>query len=370
MRSARTSERGAATFALLVVVLICGALAAAVLLPGIARQRTAAASLARENAFQLAESGLDWGIAAVRRSNGAIPPTGDETLTVGTLGSFAVHYESGVANSIDDDGDGTVDESDESDFMLLQSTGVADAQRRTLQVVLRRSVQVPQVEAAVQFNVSAPIVDLKGDAFLISGEDHDLDGNVDALAPQKAGIASPADVGVVVSQIAPARYDQVVGAGGMPSVGQVGAMDLATIVAQARSGATVQVEPGTHTNLALGTATAGGVVVAYCDGDLHLSGNNEGAGVLIVDGDLDISGSFLWTGIIIVRGRATLVGGGGGKRLIGGLIIGEEITSDVDTTEVTVTGTVDLFYSSQAIALASQSLYVMSVLSWQEIANP
>ncbi len=366
----RRRDAGHAILALIVIVIVCSGLAAAVLMPGIADGRAASASLAREQAFQLAESGIDWGIAVVRRGNGAVPTDPQTQRTVGAMGDFVLTYESGLANSRDDDGDGLTDEADEVDFIRLRSTGRAGDIARTVEVVLRRSVQVSELDAAVQLNVATPILDLKGNAFLVSGADHDLDGNEDLTLPQKSGIASPAPVADLIAQVPAAQQDQIQGLGGAPAIGQVPAVDLATLVDQARSAASIVITGGTHTSLALGTPTAAGVVVAYAGTSIHLSGASEGAGILIVDGDLRISGSFTWRGLVIVRCRVTMVGGGSGKRIVGGLVIGEEITSEISTTEVTATGTVDLLYSSEAIRLASGSLVVMSVLSWQETANP
>ena len=364
------NESGSATVALLVIVVVCAAMAAGVLLPGLADNRDSQADLSRERAFQLAEAGVDWAIAKVRSDRGAIPSPPTDQKTVGNLGDFVLSYESGAANSMDDDGDGETDESDESDFVYVTSTGRSNGINRTIAVTLRRNVQVPQIEASIQFNVETPILDLNGNAFLISGEDHDLTGSIDTSKPTKPGIASPAPVADLESQVPAGRLDQIQGTGGTPSIATVPAFDLASLVDQARFASSVIVESGTHTNLALGTPTASGVIVAYAEGDVHLSGGATGAGILIVDGDLRISGGFERVGLLIVRGRVTMTGGGGGKRVVGGVLIGEEIVSDVSESEVTVTGTVDLLYSSEAIALASQSLVMMSVLSWNETGNP
>lgn len=147
-------------------------------------------------------------------------------------------------------------------------------------------------------------------------------------------------------------------------------IDLNSLFTSAISGATVAVAAGTQTNLALGTAAPGGTVLAYCHGDLHLSGNNAGAGILAVDGDLDISGGFTWTGIILVRGRVTMTGGGNAKRIIGALAVGQDILADTSTTTIDATGTVDLLYSSSAVQLAAEAYKVMTVASWGEVANP
>jgi hypothetical protein len=370
MRRARRAESGNAILPVIVIVVICVAMAAGLILPGLAESRESQADLSRERAFQLSEAGIDWAIARVRSAKGAIPSPPSETRAVGTVGSFVLSYASGAGNGLDDDGDGTTDEADESDFVFVTSTGDANGARRTHRVVLRRNVQIPEVDAAIQFNVTTPIVDLKGNAFLISGADHDLTGAVDPLLAQKPGMASPAPPVDLISQIAASRQDQVQGAGGAPSVATLPAIDLDALVDQAKSAASLIVEPGTHTGLALGTPTAAGVVVAHCDDDLHLSGDATGAGILIVDGDLRISGSFTWTGLLLVRGRLEMTGGGHSKRVIGGVLIGQEITTSDDSSEVTVTGTVDLLYSSAAIQLAAQSLVMMSVLSWNETGNP
>jgi hypothetical protein len=92
--------------------------------------------------------------------------------------------------------------------------------------------------------------------------------------------------------------------------------------------------------------------------------------VLVIDGDLMISGSFEWVGIVIVRGRVNMVGGGGLKRIIGALVVGEEATATTSTTSVDITGTVDLYYSSSAITLAAESFAIMALMSWREVANP
>ena len=367
MRRAGRSEEGSALLTLMVVVLVCGGLAAGVLIPAIAESRAADASMARARAFQVAESGIDWGIAVVRRSGGAIPLAAHSQSVAG-LGDFTITYVSGTANSVDDDSDGTTDEADESDYVQIRSTGTSGGQTRSVEVVLRRSVQVPQIDAAVQFNVATPILDLKGNSFLISGADHEIDGTEDPLGTMKPGIASPADVADLLAQIPLAQQDQVQGAGGTPSLDQVDAIDLASLVDQAKSAASIHLAGGTYSGITLGEPTEAGVVVVYADEDIHISGSTTGAGILIVDGDLKISGSFEWSGIVIVRGRVAMTGGGGTKRVIGGMVIGEEITSSVSESEVTVTGTVDLLYSNDAVQLSAQSLAVMSVLSWRETA--
>ena len=63
-------------------------------------------------------------------------------------------------------------------------------------------------------------------------------------------------------------------------------------------------------------------VVDYVDGDLTLSGNNNGYGILVVTGTLTMSGNFTWYGVVLVVGDGVAsLGGGGNGQIVGtGLI--------------------------------------------------
>lgn len=366
----RSKQRGTAIPALLVSLSICGALSAGVLMTNTARTREAVSDLSEERAIHLAEAGADWGVAQIRIRNGVVPTF----TTVGSAskaGTFTVTYTQGNANGRDDDGDGVVDNVEESDFAAVRSTGAAQRVRRTIEVLMRRAIVVPTFTAAVQMNVEVPVLDLSGNAFQIDGRDHAIDGTLNPMGVAKYGISAPvADPTVLSSQIPAKNVDQVTGSGTNPSVAKVAAIDLNTLVEQAKAAASIVIAPGTHDTLALGSPVPGGTVVAYAPGDVHFSGSVGGAGVLVIDGDLRISGSFQWTGIVIVRGRATMVGGGGLKRIIGALVVGEEATASTSTTSVDITGTVDLYFSAAAIQLASESFAIMALMSWREVANP
>jgi Tfp pilus assembly protein PilX len=370
--SPRSPESGAVIPALLVIVVVCGALAMSALLPALGQHGEARALVERERAFQLAEAGIDWGIAEIRKSNGVVPTTATETRAPGngSSGQFTLTYVAGNNNARDDDGDGVVDDSDEADLVQLTSTGTSNDYSRTLRVMLRKSVTTPNIESAIQFNVENPILDVNGNSFFVSGFEHLLDGSEDLTRPAHVAIAAPTAEVNLASQIAANRADQIVGLGGEPSVGTVDAIDLDTLVEQAKAATTHALIPGTYSDLSLGTPTPGGVVVAVSEGDLHLSGTVEGYGVLVVDGDLHASGQLLWTGIVIVRGRCDMTGGGSGKRLIGSMIVGEEVIGGDDSQTVKLTGTIDMHFSSDAILLAQQRLAIMTVLSWEETANP
>ncbi len=359
---------GSAMVAIVVAVAICGAISAAVVTTNAGRQRQASTELAREKAFHLAEAGVDWGITQIRILHGDVPSSPTHQ-TMPKAGTFTVRYTQGDANGLDDDGDGVVDNVKEHDYASLLSTGESGPVKRSLEVLMRKAVQIPTFDAAVQINVEAPVISLKGNSFTINGGDHKLDGTADLSLPSKYGIASPADVPYVTAQVSSMYYNQITGTGSNPSVGKVAPIDLSLLMQQASQAASVYVSPGTHGMLQLGTPVEGSTVTAYCPGNLKLSGIASGAGVLAIDGDLDISGSFLWTGIVLVRGRVTFTGGGSTKRIIGALCVGEEVDQG-GGSDVTVTGTVDLWYSSAAVSLAAEALSTMVVMTWREAGNP
>jgi hypothetical protein len=58
--------------------------------------------------------------------------------------------------------------------------------------------------------------------------------------------------------------------------------------------------------------------INYVDGDLSLSGNPSGNGILVVTGTLSMSGNFNWNGIIFVVGDGVFHANGGGNATING----------------------------------------------------
>ena len=72
------------------------------------------------------------------------------------------------------------------------------------------------------------------------------------------------------------------------------------------------------------------------------NGNVDGAGIMIIDGDLDIQGTVGFKGLILVRGKLTV----SGNALIYGTIWAQGY-------DLNVAGTGQVYYSTQALALAN-----------------
>jgi hypothetical protein len=65
--------------------------------------------------------------------------------------------------------------------------------------------------------------------------------------------------------------------------------------------------------------------VTYIPGDVQLTGNAVGNGVVVIDGNLDIHGGLQFYGLIIVRGTISFTGGGSqGVNVYGGIIAGQQ----------------------------------------------
>jgi hypothetical protein len=367
-RNSRRRERGFGFVAILVAITTCGAVALGIVLTNSGRLSEAETELAGQRAFQIAEAGADWGLSQVRIRNGNAPTT-VETRSIAGAGSFTVRYGQGDSNRFDDDADGAVDEPDERGYVTVRSTGTAGRTSRTVQIVLKSAISFPDFQSAVQLNVTAPILDVNGNAFLISGQEHRIDGSIDATRPAKYAVTSPAPKADLIAQVGSKIASQLVGIGSLPSIGTCSPMDLDGLIDQANGAATVRVKPGNQAGIVLGAPAAGSTVIAHCAGDLKLTGNGSGAGILAVDGDLDMSGGFVWVGLVLVRGRVRMTGGGNGDRVIGGIGVVEEATAVTGATFGT-SGGVQLLYSSDAIRLAAQQFSAMTIASWREVANP
>ncbi|MCZ6541414.1 MAG: hypothetical protein O6704_07165 [Nitrospinae bacterium] len=114
-------------------------------------------------------------------------------------------------------------------------------------------------------------------------------------------------------------------------------------------------------------------VTMYYDGKLTVNGTVVGYGVLIVDGDLDVVGNLDWNGIILI-GTCTACGcttcpggltGSGGANVAGALLIGN---STIDASTAEFTGTADLNYSCQGIAIANGAFNnTFATVSWRKV---
>ncbi|MFH0778489.1 MAG: hypothetical protein V2A71_07635, partial [Candidatus Eisenbacteria bacterium] len=202
----------------------------------------------------------------------------------------------------------------------------------------------------------------KGTSFHIDGNDYDpATGTIVVGSTPLPGVVATQGVGAV-SCNSPNGWDNIEGAGAVPSIAAATYdIDLAAYV-QAYSCMADVVYNGTQMNPS--TAGWGDIdnykIIHINGGDLHLSGQNSGGGVLLIDGDMKISGQFTWYGVIICMGDVDFSGGGAGIHVYGGVMTQGNIAASGS-----VSGNADIFYSSQTISkLSDFSSYTVAL--WTE----
>ncbi len=118
----------------------------------------------------------------------------------------------------------------------------------------------------------------------------------------------------------------------------------------------------------LGTAEQRKIV--YVDGDLILTGNGSGAGLLVVRGNFDYRGAFDYDGLVLVVGSGSVQMNGANKNLVGGMLIAHTV-ADGDgysfaDASFDLRGNSNLLYDGDAIGMAL-SLLPLNTMSWREI---
>jgi len=108
-------------------------------------------------------------------------------------------------------------------------------------------------------------------------------------------------------------------------------------------------------------------VIVYIDANVvntvKLTGQVNGAGILMVDGDLDIAGGFNWFGLVITTG-AVKFSGNGNRNITGGVITGESADLGDDATFI---GGIGIFYCSKMQDWLKQKVKPTRKLAWREI---
>jgi hypothetical protein len=381
--STRTSsgrERGSALVPALLFAITVMAFAMSVVTSGLAVNHQRRSLVAAQRAQDAAESGIHHLLGALQG------PGRFRVLTERTLAGVvegdeasdaAIRYDLTIVpagdDTCDNDLDGLVDEEDEKDMYEATSTGAADRIRKTVRVTLLARYRSPNMPSAAY--IEDPDADLRfsGNAFLISGQDVDLNGaKTGALVP---GIGVPGDPTALKNQVGKNQDDNVVGLGGDLSVYNVDEIDFDQLIEDAVRSANVHLEAGNVEKPYLpgDWGTIDTPAVLFGQGDIKISGGGGGAGIIVVDGNLTISGGFDWKGLIIVRGQLAFAGGGSGKRVTGGIVVQKDVLSggtSLASTDFSVNGTVDVLFSRAMLEVISRAFATYTIINWREGPNP
>ena len=205
-------------------------------------------------------------------------------------------------------------------------------------------------------------LDCLGTSFLIDGNDYDpVTGTIVTGATPLPGVVPTQGVGAVDCNT-PQGWNNIAGDGAVPSIVPAAVdIDLDAVFSIYEAMADISYN-GTQMNpLTTNWGTMDDYkIVCVNNGELHLSGDNGGGGILLVEGDIKISGQFTWYGIVICLGNVEFTGGGSGIHIYGGVMTQGNISSSGS-----VSGNADILYSSATIAKLTE-FQTYRVCSWRE----
>ena len=198
-----------------------------------------------------------------------------------------------------------------------------------------------------------------GTQFMVSGKDHDpLTGSEIVGSPEVDGMLTTGDPANITAALSGQQTNNVEGSGAEPSVTRAPIdVDLQTLRDTYVSQAEHTLQPdSTYSGVSWGDLDH--YTAVHCPGNLHISGNASGGGLLIVDGDFVLSGSFTWYGVVLVMGNVSFTGGGAGIHIYGSVLTQGSLAA--------ISGNADIFYSREALnRLTALSPYV--VYNWREL---
>ena len=217
---------------------------------------------------------------------------------------------------------------------------------------------LPPVPGSVY--TEGPII-FNGNAFYIDGHDHDPTAPYDTVtsATPLLGISTPNNPAVIAGALDAQQADNVDGTGASPSVGSSNVnLDLPALATAWSQMADVTLSGSITNPSTAGWGTIGDLKIVHIAGDLHVSGNASGAGVLVVDGNFDMSGTFNWNGVVLVLGDVTVTGGGTAKQVVGAMMVQGSLSGNSS-----LNGNIKLLYSSAMISQLN-ALTPYEVSSW------
>jgi hypothetical protein len=373
-RKPDSREAGTALVAALLFAIAILALTASVLVSNEALVRQDRYFTAAQQAHATAESGVHFVVGRLESDLRHLLTQGatfEDTLrgAGGAASRFLASVVPAITDGTDNDLDGLIDEDDEGDILELTSTGSFDRVTKTVRVTLVPRYRVPWLTSSVYIGDPNADVVLSGSALVVSGAAVRIDGTPTGTTAVGIGVAG--EPRFVAEQIDAKVLANIIG---NPQVAEVATQDLQALVEQGARAADILLasddvqkpdRPG-----AWGKLPAPAVL--YGAGDIKIASGSSGVGLLVVDGHLELTGGFEWIGVVIVRGGVTMSGGGSGKRIIGALLVDDQMrTDDVTTTKLEGTGTIDLLYSPEAIQLVRANFTTTYMITnWREGPNP
>jgi hypothetical protein len=207
-----------------------------------------------------------------------------------------------------------------------------------------------------------------GGSMEINGNDHDINGNLTG-GGSVPGIAVDGTTQrtSVLNMIAKNAIDQVLGAGGSPSVGIVGnTIDWAEYAQLLADNPDILIDTQNKIKTTNEWGTVSHPKVTFVNGDIQINNSQaaSGCGILVVNGNLTINGGFDYKGMVIAFKDASIdIKLNGNGSIIGSLIVaGNKINVEV------ASGNFETLYSTEALNHIQSLLATkrFTILSWWE----
>lgn len=207
-------------------------------------------------------------------------------------------------------------------------------------------------------------VKINGD-ITISGYDHDINGNILNNGNDLLGIAvdNPEDVPTIINSINGSA--KVEGKGGNPSVQAVtNAIDWEEYALDVESNPDIIINSSSDLQNYTNLGTVDYPKTTFVNGDIQISSDLQGCGIMVVNGNLKINDAFTYRGIIIAYKDSDITTELNGEANVYGAMIIAGISADLFISN----GTFDLFYSQEALNTIGKLLKArrFNILSWWE----
>jgi hypothetical protein len=186
-----------------------------------------------------------------------------------------------------------------------------------------------------------------GASFDIDGRDHYASAPWDTVpgASPYVGVSTTYDPSMITTSLTGPQQNNILGAGGLPSVQASNVnLDVQAMAAAFNLMADYTLT-GNQTNPTVPDwGDLSDLKIIHIAGDLDISGNMTGAGVLVIDGDFRMGGTINWEGVVICLGDVDVVGGGAAKNIVGALLVQGDVAGNSN-----INGNVKVLYSSEML---------------------
>lgn len=410
-------RKGIAFVGALFVLIVISGLALTLATVISAHTRSTNWNIKTTRAYFAAEGGLELKLAALNDPDAGDEAYADLAGVVDGC-QYAVTVQEWGSDGLDNNNDGQVDDSGEAGYMDVFSVGTCSRAARTVRATVRlgASAGVPDAFAAIHlYNAKDENGDvLPGAAVNFSGTPPNIDGRDTAIPTTRdfdklkgrdvtpdsgegrdvLGVAthdeqSVSDVidalgsdedrvyGIDASEMTSAQLEEYFFSEDPPEVENAGAsvadisgfdpFDAQGVVQMADQYASLAAPENVFNadnyprgNNTFGTLDSPQITVINntSDSSLRISGNISGTGVLVINGDVVFTGSVVFAGLMLITSDGQAPVEMRGTPLIFGTIYAACSATDLEsqTTILDLRGTPDIFYSSEAMALAGTAL--------------